>query len=440
MGEYMSALEAREPVLNVSVLAGHGTIRFSVMGDAPRKATESELAEMEDLMEESMSSGACGLSSGLRYTPSCYADESELVRLCRVVKRYEGVYATHMRSEGDNGDWEAAISEAAGVARGAGVPLQISHLKALSKNVWNTSGRALGLIERFRGEGLDVSCDQYPYDAAHTGLTVFLPQWLTLADMPALPADKREAVIANIRRVLEVRGGPERIIIVSSPGGRFDGKDISEISKAMDLPPEECIFRLILEHHGEISIISRSMLEEDIRRIMKAEYVMVASDGYSTSPSGPLAVGVAHPRSYGTFPRVIGEYVRERKVLTLEDAVRKMTSSPALKFRLGGRGRIAVGTHRRPRRLRPFHGKRPEHLLVTDRVSSRHRPRIRQRQAGHRERDSNRREGREAAEAPTQGRRRFIMQKKPERPTNMTGESERRLRHTNHSLGREETA
>ena len=343
MGEYMKALETQGPVLNVSILAGHGTIRFSAMGDAPRKATEAELTEMEASMEESMASGTCGLSSGLRYTPSCYADEEELVRLCNIVRRYDGVYATHMRSEGDNGDWGAAIAEAAGVARSARVPLQISHLKALSKNVWNTSGRALAQIERLRSEGLDVSSDQYPYDAAHTGLTVFLPQWLTLADMPALPADKRDEVIANISRVLDVRGGPERIVVVSSPGGRLNGKDISQISGSMKLAPEECIFRLILDYHGEVSIISRSMLEEDIRRIMRAEYVMIASDGYSISPSGPAAVGVAHPRSYGTFPRVIGEYVREQKVLTLEDAVRKMTSLPAQKFRLRDRGKIAVG-------------------------------------------------------------------------------------------------
>ena len=343
MGGYMRALEARRPVLNVSVLAGHGTIRFAVMGDAPRRASEAELAEMEELMEESMASGVCGLSSGLRYTPSCYADEAELVRLCDVVRKYGGVYATHMRSEGDNGDWEAAIVEAVSVARAARVPLQISHLKALSKNVWNTSGRALGLIEGFRSQGIEVSSDQYPYDAAHTGLTVFLPQWVALADIPALPEEKRGEIIANIRRVLDVRGGPERIVVVSSPEGRFDGEDIAVISRSLDLTPEECIFKLILDYHGEISIISRSMQEEDIQRIMKAEYVMVASDGYSLSPSGPVAVGVAHPRSYGTFPRVLGLYVRERGILTLEDAVRKMTFLPAQKFRLAGRGSIAVG-------------------------------------------------------------------------------------------------
>ncbi|MGA2664179.1 MAG: D-aminoacylase [Nitrososphaerales archaeon] len=343
MGEYMRALEGRGPVLNVSVLVGHGTVRFSVMGDAPRSASEDELTQMEGLVEESMESGACGLSSGLRYTPSCYADEGELVRLCRVVRRHGGVYATHMRSEGDNGDWQASIVEAANVARGAGVPLQISHLKALSKNVWNTSGEALGLIDGLRRQGLDVSSDQYPYDAAHTGLTVFLPQRVPLADVPSLSAAERGEVISNIKRVLDVRGGPGRIVVVSSPGGRLDGMDIGEIGRSLGVSPEECILKLIVDHRGEISIISRSMLEEDIQRIMRAEYVMVASDGYSTSPSGPLAVGVAHPRSYGTFPRVLGEYVRHRGVLTLEDAVRKMTLLPAAKFMLRGRGRVEVG-------------------------------------------------------------------------------------------------
>ena len=293
------------PALNVSVLAGHGTIRFSVMGDAPRRASETELAEMEGLMEESMASGACGSSSGLRYTPSCYADGEELVRLCNVVRKHGGVYATHMRSEGDNGDWEAAIVEAVDVAKRTDVPLQISHLKALSKNVWNTSGRVLRLIQGFRDQGVDVSSDQYPYDAAHTGLTVFLPQWVTLADLPALSDEKRAEIIANIKRVLDIRGGPERIVVVSSPEGRFDGRDISVISRSLDLAPEECILRLIVDYHGEISIISRSMLEEDIQRIMKAEYVMIASDGYCSLDRGRWPSGSRTPgptaRSRGSW-------------------------------------------------------------------------------------------------------------------------------------------
>ncbi len=344
--EYLKTLEERKPSINTTILAAHGTIRFVVMGDVPRRATDEEISKMERIVDECMSAGACGLSSGLRYVPGCYSDPTELISLCKVVGKYGGLYATHMRSEGDNGSWEDAIKESARIGKDAHVPLQISHLKALSKNVWNTSERALKLCDSLRKEGLDVTADQYPYDAAHTGLTVFLPKEVFVEELRTLDESKRKEVLQHISRVLDVRGGPTRIVIISSPGHRLDGKDILEISNELKIAqPEEAILKLIIELNGEISILSRSMLEEDIQRIMKNNFVMISTDGYSISPQGPSAVGIPHPRSYGTYPRILGHYVRELNVLTLEEAVRKMTSLPAARFCLLGRGLLEVGNY-----------------------------------------------------------------------------------------------
>lgn len=343
--EYLGVLESVRPAINTSILAAHGSIRFVVMKDAPRGASDEEIGRMEEIVEDCMKSGACGLSSGLRYTPSCYADVPELVGLCRVVKKYGGLYATHMRSEGDNGSWEGAVNEAVSVAREAGVPLQISHLKALSKNVWNTSEHILKLCDSLRREGMELTADQYPYDAAHTGLTVFLPKSITMEELKILDQDRRAKVLDHVKRVLQLRGGPDRIVILSSPGHRYDGKDISQVASELKIPSaEETILKLIVESGGEVSIISRSMTEDDIRRIMKKEYVMVSTDGYSIAPEGPSAVGIPHPRSYGTYPRVLGRYSRDLNVITLVDAVRKMSGLPSKTFRLKGRGILAEGT------------------------------------------------------------------------------------------------
>lgn len=342
-GEYLDLLQKGRPSLNSAVLAAHGTIRFEVMKAAPRKASEEEMAQMVKLVEDCMREGACGLSSGLRYVPGCYADGEELARLCAVVKKFGGLYATHMRSEGDNGSWEESVREAAEAARKGGVPLEISHLKALSRNVWGTSDHILEICESLRKEGVDLTADQYPYDAAHTGLTVFLPTWVSVDELEGLSVVKKAEVIEHVRKVLDVRGGPSRIAMISSPGHLWDGKDISEAAKSFGLPPEETILRLIVESRGEISIFSRSMNEDDIRRIMKDPSVMISTDGYAINPNGPAAVGIPHPRSYGTYPRVLGRYVRGLGVITLEDAVRKMTSLPADKFRLEDRGVLKEG-------------------------------------------------------------------------------------------------
>lgn len=342
-GEYLAALQEGDPSLNTAMLAAHGTIRFAVMSDAPRKATDEEVAQMKRMVEGCMNDGACGLSSGLRYVPGCYADLEELVSLCGEVKKFGGVYATHMRSEGDNGSWEESVKEAATIATRAGVPLEISHLKALSKNVWNTSGRILALCESYRRQGLDLTADQYPYDGAHTGLTVFLPAWISLEGLKGLEEPRRQEVLEHIGRILDVRGGPQRIIVISSPEGKLDGMDIAQVGASMGMEPEQTILKLIIDHRGEISIISRSMQEEDIRSIMEKPYVMFSTDGYSINPDGPSAAGIPHPRSYGTYPRVLSRYVRKQNLISLEEAVRKMTSLPATKFKLENRGVLREG-------------------------------------------------------------------------------------------------
>ena len=342
MGEYFTAVEQRKPAINVAALASHGTLRFNVMGDEARAASDSEISKMEELLRESMESGAWGLSSGLRYKPGCFAKADELVRLCRVVTSYDGLYSTHLRSEGDNGDWFEAIREAVNISLESHVPLQVSHLKALGKSSWNQSDKVLALFDILRAQGMNLTADQYPYDATQTGLTVLLPSWARPQDIESMPPEKIVELREHLKTVLELRGGPSRITIVSSSNQRYIGKSIEWISREKAVSPQECILSLIIETAGKITMVSQSMLEDEVQRIMKKDYVMVASDGYALSKEGLLASGVTHPRSYGTFPRILGRYVRDLHVLPLEEAVRKMTSLPAKKFGFEGRGKIEV--------------------------------------------------------------------------------------------------
>lgn len=341
MDDYLRALEEHQVSLNVACLAAHGTIRFFVMEEDMRPATEADVELMKRTLDKCMVSGCWGISTGLRYKPGVYSKTEEVIELCKVAARYGGVYTTHLRSEGDNGEWKDAVNEAIEIAKRSGISLQISHLKALTRNVWNTSPEILKICSTAKKNGLDLHADQYPYDATETGIGVFLPSSATVAELPKLADSRRAEVRKHVAKILELRGGPERITIsICLEKKEYEGQSIKEISDSLKIAPADCILRIMIETNGGAMIISQSMLEEDILRIMRTEYVMIGSDGYSLSPKGILGVGSPHPRSYGTFPRILGYYVRKKCTLPLEEAVRKMTSLPANKFGFRNRGVI----------------------------------------------------------------------------------------------------
>jgi len=353
VGEYFERVQATEPSINVVPMVAQGTVRLAVMGYSKDMPSSEQLARMRAHVEEAMQSGARGMCSGLRYVPSGYATVDEIVELTRVVRAYGGVYATHMRSEGDNGDWLAAIDEALAVGRGSGVRVQISHLKALGRESWGRSAEALARIEEARTrDGVDVAGDQYPYAATSSTLFVLFPQWsqeggieafLERVDDPALERRIRDAFAA----IVAMRGGPSRMSVSEfAPEPALRGKALADVAELRQVPEFDAAVGLLRESHGRVSMIYHTLEEADIERIFQRPFVMVASDGSAVAPYGALAADYyPHPRNYGCFPKVLGDFVRNRNLVDLGEAVRKMTSLPAERFGLDKRGQLRRGWH-----------------------------------------------------------------------------------------------
>ncbi|MFQ5825015.1 MAG: amidohydrolase family protein [bacterium] len=344
IGEFLKKVAANSISLNLALLVGHNTIRKEVMGTENREPTFEELEKMKKLVERSMQDGAVGLSTGLKYIPGAYAKTDEVIALSEVVASFGGFYATHMRAEGLG--LIEAVQEAIEIGRKAKIPIQISHHKAMGKNMWNSSIKTLQLVDEAVGAGIDITLDQYPYTATSTGLTVVFPTWALEGgkkkinkrlEEPKLREKIKEGIIHNI---LYDRGGgdPASIVVASyPPDSTLEGKNIAEITFIRGREPTaanaaETI--MDLQHAGGGKGIYHCLGEEDIERIMKHPRVMHASDGATIK----FGKAKPHPRSYGTFPRVLGNYVREKKVISLEDAIRKMTSLPAQRLKLQDRG------------------------------------------------------------------------------------------------------
>ena len=340
---YLEGIEACRPAVNVAALVGHGALRQEAMGLERREPTPDELSQMRRMVTEAMEAGAVGLSTGLIYVPGIYSRTDEVVALAEAVAPFAGVYASHIRGEGR--DLFAAVREAIEIGARAGVPAHVSHLKCESSLVW---GRTDELLELF--EGHDATADQYPYTAWASSLWSLLPDWAPVGDLARLLEDPgtRARLVAAVEHgepafQSSVDGvGWDRIVVESTAEARWNGLDLVTIAMAMDVEPAEAMFRLLLDE-PETAVIGHAMHEDDVRAILARPEVMVASDAAAMSPEGPLAGVPVHPRNYGTFPRVLGHYVREEGLLTLEAAVRTMTSLPADRFGLRDRGRIAEG-------------------------------------------------------------------------------------------------
>jgi N-acyl-D-amino-acid deacylase len=332
--------------INVASLVGHNTVRREVMGTVNRLATPEEIKKMQALVDRAMRDGAVGFSTGLEYIPGTYSNTAEVVALASAAAAHGGVYTSHMRDEGIH-EIEA-ITEAVNVGKEAGMPVEISHLKIDRRSVWGASDQSLALIERFRREGVDVVADQYPYDRASTNLGIRLPTWALaegkIKERLADPAT-RQKIADEMKRNIAEMGEPDysfATVARFTPNQAYEGRTISEIGAMNGHQPGvdgeiETIFDLM--NNGGAGMIYRLMGDLDIERIMRYPFTAIASDGGVTE----LGVGNPHPRSYGTNARVLAEYVRSRGVLTLEDAIRRMTSLPARTFRLSDRGLVREG-------------------------------------------------------------------------------------------------
>ncbi|MGQ9471479.1 MAG: N-acyl-D-amino-acid deacylase family protein [Candidatus Aminicenantales bacterium] len=348
LASFRRILEGKRISLNYATLIGHGTVRAYVMGEARRKPSPAELAEMKKIVAQGMEQGAFGLSTGLEYTPSGFAEREELVELCRIVADYGGFYATHIRSE-DNEVIEA-ISEAISIATEARLPLEVSHLKACGQRNWWKMPFLFDLIEKAREKGIEVTADAYPYTAYSTGLTVFFPFWAFAAgeeDFLKKLASPEEREKMRPETEAKLGGMPwESVLIVdlrTEKNQKLIGKNIAEAAKERGLDPFTFSCQLLEEERGHVSIVGFGMSEENTAAVLRHPLVMIASDGSALAPYGPLHRGRPHPRNYGTFPRFLGYYVRDQKILTLTEAVRKITSLPARKLGLQHRGVIREG-------------------------------------------------------------------------------------------------
>lgn len=347
---FIEHVESLGPAVNVATLVGHGSVRLAAMGFEDRPPTADELAHMRRLAEESMALGAFGMSSGLIYAPGTYAAQEELTALCRVVAGAGGFYATHMRNEGEH--LLKSVDETLAIARGSGVALQMSHHKVLGRRNWGLTEESLSAVDFAIADGLDVTLDQYPYPASSTTLAALLPSWASEGGLDRMRARLSDATDrAAIRReILEGPddGRPKRDFepdtvmvssIASSTGTPLVGLSLREIADQNGVEAVDVMLDLLATDSG-VEVVIFSIGEEDIQRVMRHPAVAIASDGWTMHPD---AGGRPHPRSYGTFVRVLGEYVRERGILSLAEAIRKMTTLPAGRMGLADRGRIRVG-------------------------------------------------------------------------------------------------
>jgi N-acyl-D-aspartate/D-glutamate deacylase len=348
VAEFLGRINKEPLAINLATLIGHNSVRRKAMGLDDRAPTPEELQQMENIVEQAMKDGAVGLSTGLIYVPGTYAKTDEVVALARVAAKYQGIYATHMRNEGDK--VADAIRESILIGEQAGLPVDISHFKISNKKMWGQTPMTLGLVRAARARGLPVTVDQYAYTASSTSLDSRLPAWLRaggLDESKKRLAEKatRDRVFKKMKDTLKKSGFKDYSYAVVASYSRdksFNGKSIAEITKQVKNKSDVTSqIEQILEMYeaGGASMVYHSMGEDDVKRIMQEPFTMIASDAGVRQ----LDDSVPHPRGYGNNPRVLGRYVRELKLISLEDAIRKMTSLPAQTFGFRDRGLIREG-------------------------------------------------------------------------------------------------
>jgi N-acyl-D-amino-acid deacylase len=333
--------------LNHVPLVAHGTLRIAVMGAEDREPTPPEQQLMNSLLAASLKQGAWGISTGLIYPPGSFAKTTELISLARVSAEHGGVYTSHIR--GESATLMAAVEEAIEIGRQSRARVIISHLKALGRDNWGKGEILLDKIETARRQGVDVTADQYPYEASSTSLTALVPARFQAGGVAALLAslsdpDKKPELAAGIEREMNVRGGPAKVMVTNlatSENAALSGKTLAQIAALWGTNPAEAVLQLLKAEKGEVGAVFFSMSEQDVETIMRSTSVAIGSDGRGLKAG--TGSEATHPRSYGTFPRVLGKYVREKELLTLEMAIYKMTGLTAQRFGMRDRGTIAPG-------------------------------------------------------------------------------------------------
>jgi N-acyl-D-amino-acid deacylase len=348
IGKYLQFIDSLKLSINVATLIGHNDVREKVMGRVNRDATPQEMEQMKEIVDKAMRDGAVGFSTGLIYIPGTYTKTPEIIELAKVASKYNGVYTTHMRDEGDS--VTEAINEALTIGREAKIPVEISHFKLSGQQNWGRSKETVPMIEAARKEGIEVTIDQYPYTASSTTISTLIPDEILAGSQDSVNArlqnpEIKKYVINSMLQKLKKRKLKHfsyAVVAFYEFDTSYNGKSIEQINlmkgkKHTAKSEAETVIDIMM--HGGASAVFHGMSEEDIRRIMKYPFNMFASDATIRQ----FGSGVPHPRGYGTNARVLAEYVRDQHVISLEEAIRRMASLPAQKFQLHNRGMLAEG-------------------------------------------------------------------------------------------------
>ncbi|MGB7200961.1 MAG: D-aminoacylase [Pyrinomonadaceae bacterium] len=356
LADYLTYLERRGVSQNVASYIGATTVRMYVLGEADVQPNPAQMQQMRDLVEREMRAGALGIGSSLIYAPAFYAKTEELIELCKVAAKYKGKYISHMRSEGNK--LEEAVAELIRISREAKIPAEIYHLKAAGKDNWPKMDKVIAMVETARKSGLKITADMYNYPAGATGLNAALPPWALDGGYQELfkrikdPAT-RQKILAEMRTPTDkwenlylAAGSPERLLLVGFNNEKLKpltGKTLAEVATMRGTDPENTILDLMVEDQSRVGTVYFLMDEDNIKKQIKIPWVSFGSDAESMAPEGAFLKSNPHPRAYGNFARLLGKYVREEKVISLEEAIRRLSSLPATNLGLDRRGLLKKG-------------------------------------------------------------------------------------------------
>ncbi len=345
--EYFNILKKKGFSINFATLCGHGNLRASVIGYKDRKADTNAIEQMKWLLADAIKAGAKGLSTGLIYPPGVYSDTEELIELSKLLKNNSLIYASHMRSEGD--ELIDAIREVVRIGKESGTSVHISHLKTAGERNWHKVNEVIKLIEVYRSEGLNLTFDRYPYIAASTDLDTILPSWVYDGGVDEEIRRLIDPVTAAVikKEIGDKDDGYWRGIFISSVTKQenkwMEGKSLFDVAKRKKKMPLDVLFDILIDERVNVGAIFFSMSEENLKRFLKLPYAMIGSDSSARSFSGATSNGRPHPRGFGSFPRFISRYVRDEGLMTISDAIRRITHLPSMTFGLKERGLIKEG-------------------------------------------------------------------------------------------------
>lgn len=350
LGEYLEFLEQRGVSTNIASFVGTATLRIHVVGYDDRPPTAAEMDSMKLLVRQAMEEGAIGVSSALEYIPASFASTEELIELCRVAAEYDGIYISHIRNEDET--FLEAIDDFLKIPASTGIRSEIYHLKQVGRTNWHKLDGAIAKIDSARAAGLQITADMYNYPASSTGLGILMPEWVQEGGFEKWVARLKDPAVRKvvgpeiIKTIMRKQGTPEKVLLIGFHTDSLkylQGKTLAEIAAMRGKSAEETVMDLVIDDNSNVSAVFFSMSEDNLRTQIAQPWMMFGSDGKSMAPEGVFLKSATHPRAYGNFARLLGKYVRDEQVITMEEAVRRLTSLPAANMKLDRRGTLKQG-------------------------------------------------------------------------------------------------